>query len=365
MGRNLLRAGLAAALAALLLPGARPAPAAAAKPLVLRDPPCGDPAIPFSDALEVRVEAVEEGLEFRVRMGAPLEKGIATVVEVRFDADDDPKTGMDGDEIRFRAAVGSRFRPNDAAATPGGPAALESRLLSWSDVLLQHTLGRKEPAQSWLNRGLRERPEVEGSTIRFTVPRNLLERGTEWASREVAFRLTVETSIADRPLLVDHVAADDGLPILLDGEDGDWSGAREDRDPGGELHPAFRHLDLTRLRVDHEAKRLLVCIETAKEGFAERMPPTPDLYRSERITVLAEPVDADYEAPRRFHLWRGFASRKTEDGEQAAKGRIVEAALPRSGLEPRTRVLAWSEATLRDTVPDGDRDRARFPLRAR
>ena len=350
----------ATALGLLLAAGFPSAPALpalptlpAGKPLLLKDPACGDPALSAFDCLEVRAEPVPEGFEFRVTLGAPLAKGMSTCVSVFFDTDENDQTGMGGSEIWFRAAVGSRFHPNDwRPPSDAIPAPLDNRLLSWSRVVLQETVGAKSTSQSWENRGLHGEPVVEGATLRFTVPASVFSLGTEASSAGMAVKVQVQSRCGDQPLLVEHTAADDGLPLRVDGEDGDWSGAPADTDPGGELHPALRHLDLRRLRVDHEGKRLFACIDTDAPGFAEKAVPNTDISRQESITVLAEPVDAEYETSRRLTMFRGNPVPDGPLGSWAAKGRTVEAALPRTGLEARTRVLAWSEGTFSDMVPN-------------
>ncbi len=334
-------------------PAATPAPPGPSRSVLLRDPACFDPTLLTSDCLSVTAESDREGVRFTVVLAAELVKGGFTCVQVFLDCDDNEATGIGGHEVWFRAAVGSRFRPNDAKpAAPGEPAPLDVRLLSWSENVTQENLDGGAAGKSWMNHPLEGAPEVEGATLRFLVPARILSRGTEWASPEIAFRVAVETWAGDQPLVVDHAARDDGLPIVVDGDDGDWSGGAQDTDPGGELPPLLRHVDLVRLRVDHEGRRLLACVEMQGSGFAEALPATKDVTRAESITLLAEPADAEYDAPRRLVVRRGKAKGTGPDGEWAVFGRILEVALPRTGLEGRTRVLAWSEATRRDAIPD-------------
>ena len=335
-----------------------------AKDVVLPDPPCGDPDRATSDVREVRILPGAGGLDFAVRRGGPLEKGMFTCVHALVDADDDPATGIGGDELLFRAALGSRFHPNGwKPADPAIPAPMENRLLSWSEVVRQETAGAAEAGRTWMLHDLPGAPAVEGDVIRFTLPAALLSRGTEWIGAGISLRVEVETWCGDQPLLVDHVAADEGLPIVVDGNAREWSGEEPDEDPAGELHPTLPHLDLVRLRVDHDGPRLFACLEVAGRGFAERAPPSPDLSRQETLHVLAEPVDSSYESPRRIVVPRGVPSTTRSDGSWSAAGTTVEIALPRTGLDARTRVLAWSEGRFVDRVPD--RGSVKLPRRSK
>lgn len=324
-----------------------------AKEVVLPDPPCGDPDRATSDVREVRILPTPQGLAFTVRFGGPLAEGMYTCIHVHVDADDDPATGLGGNEIVFRAAFGSRFHPNVwSPADPAIPAPMENGLLSYSDVVAQAVPGSDKPGKTWLLHGYPGRPAVEGDLMRFTLPASLLSRGTEWLGPVVSLRVEAETWCGDQPLLVDHVAADEGLPIVVDGDARDWSGEEPDTDPPGELHRTLPFLDLVGLRVDHDGGRLFACIETAGRGFAEKAPVSPDLARLERIVVLAEPVESSYESPRQVVIPRGFPATTRSDGSWAVMGTTVEASLPRTGLDARTRVLAWSEAKFVDRIPD-------------
>jgi hypothetical protein len=327
------------------------------KPIVLKDPACGYPPMAAADCILVRATPTDAGLEMEVTLGAPLEKGMFTCVHVFVDADANPETGIQGltgpgKELWFRAAVGSRFRPNDAAAIAGVPSPLTLARTSRSEVTTQQDLTNRRTGRNWLHWQSRAKPEVDGAKVLFTVPGSLITEANNGYASPYTFEVDVETSCADQPLFLEYRGVDEGLPVVVDGDDRDWSGGPSVLDPGGELFAALRCLDLLRLRVDHDGLRLLVCLDTEVSGFAERHPPCGDVSVDQSVTVLAEPLDADYESPRRIRIPRGRPRATGTDYEFAVKDRTIEVALPRTGLDGRVRVLAWSESVHHDRVPD-------------
>jgi hypothetical protein len=330
--------------------------------VVVRDPPCGLRSLAAADALEARYEPGENGLEVAVTMGVPLARGIFTCVHVWIDGDANPDTGLNGCEVGFRAAVGSRFRPSEHTPPPGVPAPLAIGLLSWSSIHEQETVASGARARTWILRDLQGEPRVEGATLRFTIPSTVLAEANPYGMAST-LHLEVETSCGEQPLFLDYFGSDEGLPIEVDGEDRDWSGGPAVRDGGDELFAPFRCLDLLRLRAEHSANRLFLCADTQEPGFAERPPPSPDLSVSQSVTFLAEPVESSYESPRRVRVPRGAPRGTAPEFGFAVKDRTVEAWVPRTGLDGRVRVLAWSESVQRDRVPD--RGSTRIEGRAR
>ncbi|MCU0725170.1 MAG: hypothetical protein MUE73_05175 [Planctomycetes bacterium] len=350
--RDLLaRAGLALCLALAAGPGL----AAGGRGLRLADATAGVPGLEVADCREVVVEETDAGLAFAVTMGGPIEKGIFTCVHVYVDGDGNPETGIGGSELWFRAAVGSRFRPLEFRPdTPGVPAPLSLARLSYSVLTDMEDLSAGTSRKNWLNHNLRGVPVLSGPTMRFTVPARLVQAVADRYGAAPALRVQVETSCADQPLFVEYRAVDDGLPIRVDGDAREWSGGPSASDAGGELYEPLRCLDLTRLRVDHEANRLFVTVDTDAPGFDTPLPASTDLMVSHSIVVLVEPLDSAYDSPKRLTIFRGRASSPGQEDAFAMKDRTVEAAISRRGFEGRLRVLAWSEATHRDMVPDKD-----------
>ncbi len=344
----------------LLVP---PGPRAGAAPgavLEIPDAAAGVTGLEAADCRGVRVEETEAGLAFAVTLGAPVAEGMFTCVHVYLDADGNPDTGIGGSEMWFRAAVGSRFRPNAwRPDTPGVPEPLSLARLSFSTVEDMESLAEGTSGKNWINYRLGGAPAIDGATMRFTIPTKVLARVGDRYGAALDLRLQVETSCGDQPLCLEYRAADDGLPIRVDGDDRDWSGGPSVADSGGELFASLRMLDLTRLRVDHEAKSLFLCLDTDLPGFSDPLAVSPDLSVYQAVVVLVEPVDEAYEAPRRATFFRGRPPVGAAAEPWAAKGRTIEAALARTGADGRVRVLAWSESTHRDMVPD--KDRVRFP----
>jgi hypothetical protein len=349
-------AGRAAAVL-LLLAAAPSGPALAApvgKPVVLRDPACGVPSLAISDCLEVRATPTEGGgLDVAVTLAAPLAQGMFTCVHVWVDGDCDPKTGIGGNELWFRAAVGSRFRPNAwKPEAPGIPAPMENLRLSYSSIREETNADTKKTSRVWVDDWIAGTPRVEGPTMAFSIPPKVLARATGGYGLPYAIRVQVTTTCSEQPVFLEYRGVDEGLPLVVDGDDRDWSGEPSAADPGDELHPTLRCLDLVRLRVDHDARRLLLCVDTQEPGFADRAPVSPDVSATHTITLMAEPSDAAYESPHQLVLQRGVPFGTNSDNDWFVKGRTVEAALPRAGLDGRVRVLAWSDARHDDFVPD-------------
>jgi hypothetical protein len=336
--------------------------AAGGRALGLPDAVAGVPGLEVADCREVIVEETEAGLAFAVTMGGPIEKGIFTCIHVYVDGDANPETGIGGSELWFRAAVGSRFRPNEyRPVIPGVPAPLSLTRLSYSVIVDMEDLSAGTTKKNWLNHNLRGGPEIAGPTMRFTIPAKLFRSIADRYGASPEFRVLVETSCADQPLFVEYRAVDDGLPIRVDGDAGEWSGEPSATDGGGELFEPLRCLDLTRLRVDHEANRLFIAIDTDAPGFAVPLPGSVDLMVNHSIVVLVEPLDSAYDSPKRITIFRGRNSPPGQEDAYAIQDRTVEAAISRRGFDGRIRVLAWSEATHRDMVPD----KGTVPLRGK
>jgi hypothetical protein len=343
----------AAATILVALAGTGPLPAVATPAAgIERDPPCGDPDLAAADCLSLGWRRDGEGLHLEATMGAPLDRGMFTHLEIHVDADGNPDTGVLGVDLQFRAVVGSRFRPTAAGSpAPGVPAPISLARTSWSETSDVEVLGQR-PRRTFLHRNRSAPPEVEGAVLRCTLPDSLIRMANRGYAGPLAFRAEVETSIAEQPLFLEHRPADEGLPIVVDGSGADWSGGPSVEDPGGELFEPLRFLDLVGLRVDHDDRNLFVLLDTERPGFAERARPAGDLHLDQSVSILVEPLDGDYGRPRRIEIPRGRPRGTGEDFRYAVRDRTVEVSLARSGLEGPVRVLAWSESVHRDRVPD-------------
>ena len=99
------------------------------------DPAAVDADLYASDLARVDAVVSSRGIEVVVTMARPFVEGMYTCAHLTFDCDRDPSTGVGGAELYFRAAVGSRFRPNAwKPELPGVPGPLENLRCSYSEV---------------------------------------------------------------------------------------------------------------------------------------------------------------------------------------------------------------------------------------
>lgn len=225
-----------------------------------------------NDARAFAAVCTKDALECTLTMAAPLPAGMFTCLHLTIDCDDNPGTGIEGEELLVRAAVGSRFQPNAAPPAIGAIAPIDHR---------RSSMTRLEPDGNgevrWIHGGADlPPPTVVGNELRLVVPLELIRaRGGRYAST-FSIAVHVETSCSDQPIEILHACTDDGLPIVLDGKDDEWS-APAATDAADELHAAARCLDLVSLRAEHGADRLFACVDLAAPGFAARQPTVPEV----------------------------------------------------------------------------------------
>jgi hypothetical protein len=326
--------------------------AAKAKPEAsLRDPPSSLDGSAHGDAREFHAATVGDRIECTLVMAEPLEKGMFTCVELFVDCDDKPATGLQGDELRIRAAVGSRFQPSSAPPVAGMRKPLEHARVSHTNLDSDGKGG-----QRWLHRDTTfEKPVVEAARLRFWFPAKLVRDRADRYHQTCSIRVLVTTSSSDQPLERQHACVDQGMEIRVDGETDDWS-AIAATDPGDELHAAARCVDLTSLRVDHGAEHLFVVAELATAGFGT-FPQDADVVGFPEITFLVEPLFPHYQP---FLEARVRGGRTEYEHQEPALGtwrsragaRTVEAAFPRRPGQNRFRVLVHSELRWEDEFQD-------------
>ncbi len=312
----------------------------------IADPTTNLPRLVHGDAVGFRAKATRDRIECALVMQKPLIDGMFTCVELWIDCDDKPATGLGGRELRIRAAVGSRFQPSSALPVDGGKKPIEHLRISGTE--LQPTEGG---GVRWIHCWVQaDAPVVHGNELRFWFPRSLVrERGDRYHGR-VAMRVSVETSCSDQPIERLHVANDQGIPIQVDGDDREWSAVRV-RDPGDELHPVARCVDLVGLRTEHADDCLFACAELVEAGF-ESWVPGDDVLGVPTVTFLVEPLFPRYQMPYEVQVFggsRAMEGRVEAGGWRAAcRERTVEVRLPRQKGQNRLRVIALSDFVLRD-----------------
>jgi hypothetical protein len=335
----------------VLVSGALPAqreapPAVVGRSATLTDKATTDPERVHGDAREFRVECRDGSVHCVLVMSKPLVEGTFTCAALLIDCDDKENTGLRGDELRIRGAVGSRFQPSSAAPTSGGRKAIDHTRVS-SSILEDDGRG----GNRWIHHDVEApTPVVEGNELRFSFPLALVrERGDRYSTR-FSLSVRVHTSCSDQPIELLHAGSDAGLPIVLDGADAEWSGPQVP-DRGDELHQHLRCADLTSLRVDHGPDQLFVAVGLAESGFASWVE-DGDVEGGPVITFHIEPMFPRYQ---RTLVGELKAGSKTFEAPQrtwraVAGDRVVEAAFPRAGGQGRFRIIVHSDVELVDYV---------------
>jgi hypothetical protein len=321
-------------------------PAVVGRSATLTDKATANAKRAHGDAREFRVECRDGSVHCVLVMAKPLLEGTFTCAALLIDCDDKENTGLRGDELRIRGAVGSRFQPSAAAPTSGDRKAIDHTRVS-SSILEDDGKGGKR----WIHHDVEAPPPVvAGNELRFSFPLSLVrERGDRYGSR-FSLSVRVHTSASDQPIELLHSGTDAGLPIVLDGADADWSGP-EVVDRGDELHEHLRCADLTSLRVDHGPDQLLVAVGLAESGFAGWVE-DGDVEGVPAITFHIEPMFPRYQRTLVAELKGGSKAFESPRGAwRATVGeRCVEAAFPRAAGQGRFRVVVHSDVELVDYV---------------
>lgn len=314
---------------------------------VITDEATNSPMLVFGDARSFRARVAGDQIECALEMAKPLIEGMFTCVELWIDCDDKPATGLEGRELRIRAAVGSRFQPSDAAPATGTRKPIDHLRISGTDLQPDGSGGKR-----WVHRTVQADPPVaHDKDLRFWFPRQLVrERGDRYHGR-LAMRVVVTTSCSDQPIECLHVCNDEGLPIVLDGNGNEWSGPVV-RDPADELHPVARCIDLTGLRLDHGGNCVFAGVELAAPGFAAWQPDA-DVQGYPMLTLMVEPLFPSYQEPYQVTIVGGRTQQNGRvpvgDWSSHHGDRLVEVRLPRKQGQNRLRILALSDLILTDT----------------
>lgn len=315
--------------------------------VTLHDETTEDQRRVHGDARAFRAVIRDDWLDCELTMARPLRDGMFTCVELFVDCDDDAATGLSGDELRVRAAVGSRFAPSAAAAErdPLGHTRVSCTVLEQGEQSRVRWIHRRVEAPA---------PAVDGERLRFQFPLPLVKERAARYSAAFGMRIVVTTSCSDQPIEWLHTCADDGLPIEIDGDDAEWSGAVV-TDPGDELHASASIVDLTQLRVDHGADALYVAIGLAEAGVAG-IASGGDVDCAPSLTVLVEPQFPRYQEPQRVtltggrNLLRGAA--RGPGFRARALDRCVELRLTRRTGQNRLRVIVHSDFVCTDVFEE-------------
>ncbi len=331
---------------------------AAPKSLRLTDSSRAPQAVRFSDAAEFAITPEADALVFTLTMREPLAPGMFTCCHVYMDCDGDQETGIGGNELWVRGAVGSRFRPNDWEPPEGLPRPLELTRASWSKATSAEMAGSS--AMIWQHSGTLPSPTVEGKTLTFRVPNELiLRRGgkgttSTGSGARISLYASVETTCSEHPIVFDYDARDEGLPITVDGAVLEWSGGPVAEDEGGELHATTRFLDVNAVWCDHGKDRLYLRLDVEEEGFEEAARRGKDVIVSDSVTVVTQPVGDRYAEPTRSTIPAALVRLKPLASGlfHKAVGQHVEIEVARNPSQARLRVTVWTEARRRDRIPD-------------
>ncbi len=306
----------------------------------------------YSDAAEFEAGIEGESVRCTLTMTLPIPDGMFVCAHLWIDTDDNERTGINGEEVWVRATVGSRFRPNaysdgnggtmlrDARASYSLPVRHEDRSVDW-----QH---QNDPLQ---------KPTVEGNKLHFGWPLSFVNQRNAGYTSVFSIRVAVETSCSDQPLDLAHVCNDEGMVIEVDGKEseGEWSG-QACVDPGDELHPAVRRLDMEAFRLDHDAKSLFALVRFAEPGFADQIG-QQDVRDESAVTFYVDPLFPRYQdaGTLRVRVGSGKRDGRSQDGaawQAAIQDRTLELKLARRTGQTRFRVFAWSDYRCIDDFGD-------------
>lgn len=310
-----------------------------ARQVTLTDATSDQPKCAYSDAVSFSAECKDEKVQCKLTMAKPFLEGMFTCVELNIDCDDKPKTGIVGDELRVRAAVGSRFQATKDAPTNGTRRAIEHLRTSYSDVTSDG--GEK----LWLHHQLPVAPVVDGATMSFEFPLQLVRERADRYGSTFSVRVTVMTSCSDQPIELLHTCGDEGIPIKLDGSDSEWSAAAV-TDPGDELHPSARCVDVTSFRLEHGAEDLFACVKFAEPGFGT-WDNHGDVRAYPSVTFFIDPQYPRYMDPATVVVWGDVPRRPTPGAAidwRANKGpQLIEVAFRRAAGQNRFRVVMHAD----------------------
>jgi len=307
----------------------------------------------FNDALRFKAWVEDGSLVCEVEMREPIPDSMFTCLGLYLDTDNNPATGLDGAEVWVRGAVGSRFHPNSFRHAEG--KALDLLHSSFSEVVEVAVPGG-EPAKMWRHdwTALPD-PVVDGPRLRVTFPvRDIRAKGARYGS-VAGIRAIVETSSSEQPITVETLCADDGLPIAVDGDTQEWSHSRLVRDPQGELHAAANFLDLTMLRVEHDATHLFAHVALAERGLEDGVRDN-GMDRRDAVHVFVQPLHPRYQDPVLLRVpfgskeLSGTAGRERLAWTAVVRGDTIELGVERRAGQTLFRVVAWSDLQRFDTL---------------
>lgn len=320
--------------------GAQSGQSTGSRQVTLTDAVSDVPRCADSDARSFSAECLNDKVVCKLTMGKPLIEGMFTCVELWIDCDDKSKTGIDGDELRIRAAVGSRFQANKDDPTNGTKRAIEHVRSSWTRI---EGVGAN---RDWIHESLAGPPPVvEGDSLAFSFPLQLVRERADRYGSTFSMRVVVSTSCSDQPLELLHTCGDAGIPIKVDGSDAEWS-APAVTDPGNELHPDTRCVDVTSFRLEHDAENLFACVKFAEPGFGD-FDNHADVKAYPSVTFFIEPLHPRYQEPATVVVWGTtplHPSPAPGIDWNATKGRdLVEASFRRMSGQNRFRVVMHAD----------------------
>ncbi len=326
----------------------------------LEDPVVADETLAFSDVTRFKFWSTGKDLHGEVELAKSLQEGMFTCVHLKLDCDLNLETGIQGAEIWYRGAIGSRFHPNSFAAAEGDPKPLELRRASYS-LPTQSRMADGTSRSEWLHRSSSlPKPVVEGNRISFRLPVSIIKQRSSRYNSVARIQASVETSCSDQPLMLDWSCQDEGVTVRVDGDAAEWSGVVFATDPGDELHVAARAADLTELRVEHSNNRLFALLHAAVPGFADEEPTDPDIIRRDSVTVYVDPRHPRYQKPVKARMSWGRSDQERSgysDDERwisTITGNTFELEFHRATGQNRFRVLAWSDVVRFDEMSEGE-----------
>lgn len=319
----------------------------------------------------------------------PLKDGVFTRVVLFIDTDNDSRTGLNGIDLQVSAWVGSRYRWNGAnALTQNSVAPFETRGSCYSHMARTEDAASKARGRSMVRRPHKgiTHPKVSGRKFAFSFPMKLLRENGFRYSDTIRFRIEAHGTICEEPVSIEYICRDKGDAINVDGRIRDWpTTAAFVQDQVGELHDAARSVDLRRVLVTHDKKKLYTCVRLAAPGFGYPLGRDADIRDRDTVTLAIEPVgDLGYmkfreivvrngpaevnavmgmpseeffeklppEVRERLREQIGAASKASKGVQTAVRDGLLEVAIERRSEQTRFRVIVWTDAHRVDLIPD-------------
>ncbi len=310
-----------------------------------------------NDVETITVSISGGSMVVEVDFRCPLAEMMFECVEARIDCDDDPETGIAGDELMIHAAVGSRFHPNSWIPGADVPRPLALCRAAYALPSEESPGDEEEGLRSWRWAGTLDPPEVEKNRLRFSVPVGLLRMPTGLSKSSVSVWFRVIGTASEHPIQLRIDASQSGTRMEIDGKSGDWAERAPFLDNPDDLHPSAVDLDILSLKLAYDAGRVFAALRLQGTRFGDGEAAEDDVTVEDRISFLLEPLSPGRGGVRRYEVCAGESAVDAPGFAARVNAGFVECAMSRIPEVGSYRVTVWTDAVRVDRVPDEGRVR--------